>query len=299
MSTDLVRALPVRLAVDRRLADDLVPHLEGALGWQVTTDDELPAALALVGVGAPPPGVGVPTVLLVRADDPPGRAARQAREVTEVLRWPDDREHLPAVAAHLLDPSMTRATGATTVRIGGSSGGVGTTTVTLALAGLMAWAGRSVLVVASGDVAVPDVPAVAGAALASHRTWQAAAGVPGVDGLRVVTAGAGGRAAVAAPEGTIVLHDSGVGEDVDILVCRRDRAGLKAATTTVAGATVVVDAGPIPAAAWARASGGAGRQLTVPWSARVARAGVHQRVPGSLPGRWLASLRPLAASLVR
>lgn len=298
MTTDTAGALPVRLGVDARLATQLVPHLEGALGWQVTHGDELPAALALVGVRTEPsPVPGIPWVLLVRDDDPPGRAAACAVGASAVLRWPDDRDRLATVAAELLHRTGPLDPGTTHVRIGGAAGGVGTTTVALALGGLLAWHGHPTLVVASGDVPVTDVPVVAPAALAAHRTWDAAAPVAGVPHLRVVATGPGDRARPAVPDGTIVLRDDGVTTDVDLLVCCRDRAGVAALDGAVAGAAVVSGRGALPADAWMRATRGRARQVHVDWSARVARAGAVRRVPTSLPGRWLAALAPLARSL--
>lgn len=296
MAVDGAGALPVRLMVDSRLHSQLAAHVEGTLGWQVTHGDELPAALALVGVGAPPVA-GVASVLLVRDDDPPDRAARSAADAAVVLRWPDERAHLEEVAAQLVDRTGRDAPALPPIRLGGAAGGVGTTTVALALGGLLAWHGRPTLVVASGDVPLPDVPAVDAAALSAHRTWDAAARVAGVPGLRVVATTPGPRAPVAVPDATIVLRDDGVAVDVDVLVCARDRAGLTALDATAAAAAVVVDRGVVPPAAWVRATRGGTRQVHLDWSARVGRAGVVRRVPSSLPGRWLAKLAPLARSV--
>lgn len=296
MGSEIAGALPVRLSLDARLREQVVAFVEGTLGWQVTRDEELPAALGLVGVGASPVA-GVPAVLLVRDDDPPDRAARGAGDVAAVLRWPDERDRLPAVAGDLLRRQGPPGPGTTTVRVGGASGGVGTTTVTVALGGLLAWHGQPTLVVATGDVPVPDVPVVDPAALSAHRTWEAATEVGGVPNLRVLATTPGPRAPADVPDGVVVLRDDGVSLDVDVLVCARDRAGATACDATVAAVVAVVGRGAIPAAAWARATNGRVRQIPLDWSARVGRAGVHQRVPVSLPGRWLARLAPLAASL--
>lgn len=296
MGSDTAGALPVRLSLDARLHDEVVAFVEGPLGWQVTRDEELPAALALVGVGAPPTA-GMPGVLLVRDDDPPDRAARRAGDVAAVLRWPDEREQLQTVATQLLRQQVPAGPGTTTVRVGGAAGGVGTTTVTLALGGLLAWHGRPTLVVASGDVPLPDVPVVDPAALSAHRTWNAAIEVDGVPNLRVLATTPGPRASAHVPDDVLVLRDDGVSVDVDVLVCARDRAGAGALDATVAAAAVVVDRGAIQPAAWTRLTRTRVRQVGVDWSVRVGRAGVQQRVPASLPGRWLAGLAPLARSL--
>lgn len=296
MDTATAGALPVRACVDDHLRSQLVPFLEGTLGWQVTEGDELPAALALVGVDHAPT-TDVPAVLLVRDHDPPDRAARAATRAAAVLRWPDDRDALDGLAADLLARHDRRAVVVPTIRLGGAAGGVGTTTATLALAGLLAWDGQPTLAVASGDVPLPDVPVVDPAALAAHRTWDAAGPVAGVPGLRVVATGLGPRAPVAVPDDVLVLRDDGVASEVDVLVCTRDRAGLAAVDGTAAAAVVVVGRGALSRAAWDRAMPGRTRQVHLPWSARVAHAGLVERVPSSLPGRWLAALVPLARSL--
>lgn len=296
MGHETAGALPVRLSLDARLQEQVTGFVEGPLGWQVTRDEELPAALALSAVGAPPV-TDVPTVLLVRDDDPPDRAARQARDAAAVLRWPDERDRLRAVADELLRRGGRSRPGITTVRLGGAAGGVGTTTVALALGGLLGWHGQPTLVVTTGDVPLPDVPVVDPSALSAHRTWDAAARVAGVPNLRVLATTAGSRAPAEVPGDVVVLRDDGVSADVDVLVCARDRAGASALDTTVAAAAVVVGRGAIPPAAWTRLTRARVRQVHLEWSARVGRAGVQQRVPASLPGRWLAGLAPLARSL--
>lgn len=296
MGHDTAGALPVRLSLDARLQEQVMGFVEGPLGWQVTRDQELPAALALVAVEAPPV-TDVPAVLLVRDDDPPDRAARRARDVAAVLRWPDERDRLEAVAGELLRRVGLSRSGTTTVRLGGAAGGVGTTTVALSLGGLLGWHGQPTLVVASGDVPLPEVPVVDPSALSAHRTWDAAVEVAGVPNLRVLATTVGSRAPAEVPDDVVVLRDDGVSADVDVLVCARDRAGARALATTVAAAAVVVGRGAIPSATWARLTRARVRQVHLDWSARVGRAGVQQRVPASLPGRWLATLAPLARSL--
>lgn len=297
MTSDTAGALPVRTLVDAHLQSQLVPFLEGTLGWQVTRGDELPAALALVGVDAPTVRE-VPTVLLVRDDDPPDRAARAAAAAAAIVRWPDERDTLDQLAAGLLARADHRPRVAPTVRLGGAAGGVGTTTVTMGLGGLLAWHGQATLVVASGDVPVPGAPVLDPAALAAHRTWDAAVPVAGVPGLRVVATPPGPRAPVAVPDDVVVLRDDGVTTELDVLVCVRDRAGLAAVDATAAGAVVVVGRGALSRSAWDRATGRGSRQVHLDWSARVARAGMARRVPSSLPGRWVAGLAPLARTLL-
>lgn len=308
---DVGAALPVEVDVDARMHEALVNHVEGPLGWQVTTGGDLPAALRLVSVpvggharpDSSGPSVAAPTVLLVRDDDAPADAATAARTADHVVRWPDDRASL-AAAAGALTASDRRPANGPTVTFGGVAGGVGTTTVTLAVGGLLAWAGRPTLCVVSGPSPAGELPSVAPAALAGHRTWDAASDVPGVPGLRAVAvtpdavrgAGAEPPSLVTVPDGTAVLRDVGVAADPDVLVMTRDGAGLRAAATTTAGVVVVVDRGVVRLAALGRELAGR-RVLTLPIDVRVGRAGAAGHVPSALPGRWLGSLDPLVRLL--
>ncbi len=180
------------------------------------------------------------------------------------------------------------------MRVVGSAGGVGTTTVALALGALVAWAGRQCLVVGRGDVPVPEVRTVAAEVLGGHRAWAAAVDVPGVPGLRAVRTGdPPGR--VAPPAGVQVVVDGGVDGPGDVLVVRRDRPGLAAVARSGAGAVVVVDTGPRAVREVVALAPGRGLAV-VPHSARVARLHDAQRLPGSLPGSVLAPLRGLGVA---
>ncbi len=298
-------ALPVEVVVDARMREALVNHLEGPLGWQVTTGDDLPAVLRLVSVAvgeharadAHPDvtSAGMPVVLLVRPDDDPADAAVAARAADHVLRWPDERARLPEVAAAVAGRAHDVAA-APTVTFGGAAGGVGTTTVTVAVGGLLSWSGRPTLCVVSGPSPAGELPVVEPGALAGHRTWDAARDVDGVPGLRAVTTAPGARSEVQVSADTAVLHDLGVASDPDVLVMTRDRAGLRAASSTSAGVVVVIDRGVVPLAVLARDLAGR-RVLTVPMDVRVGRAGATGHAPSALPGRWLAALDPLARLL--
>jgi len=90
---------------------------------------------------------------------------------------------------------------------------------------------------------------------------------------------------------SLVIRDTGVTEDVDVLVLRRDAAGVAALRDAVAAVVVVVDHGLAPIRA-VRAAAGNRRVVSVPWSARVARAAIVERVPAGLPGAWLRALAP-------
>lgn len=289
-------ALPVALAAAGPAAGRIRRLVEGELGWQPVDGGPARVLVADVAGAAGADAGGGPSVLLVAADDDPQVAAEAVRRLrpTEILGWPPrGRDHLrDAVAAALRDHApLGAARTAPLVTVGGASGGVGTTTVALALAGLHAWEGADVVAVVGGSVPHPTRPGVAPTALGSpslDAALQPARGVPRLRILRVV----GDRSAVQALPPRTTVVDRGVAIAVDVLVCRRDAAALEALATSPARVVLATDSGAVPWAALRRA---AGRRHVVllPWSARVARAGALGRVPASLPGAWLARLRPL------
>lgn len=297
-STD---GLPVALHLAGPLAGSVRRWVEGHAGWQAVDAAAaalVPPRLALLDVVAASAGAlhtltvdGLPAVLLVSADDPPEAAARAGVTATAVLRWPDDRAQLPQVAASLTVPGRSPQ-GGQVLRVGGAAGGAGTTTVALALGGLAAWQGRRAVVV-THDGAPLDAAAraVSAGELTGVPLWEAATPVAGVGGLRVVQA----RPADVAfdPGGAhLVVDDAGVADDVDVLVLRRDRAGLAALARATAAVAVVIAVGPAGARALRVAA--AGRRLVqLPLSERVARAGLAGRVPAGLPGAWLRGLAPV------
>lgn len=295
----LTDALPVEVAWEGPAGDRVRHWLEATLGWQpvdAATAVVVPPVCGvanLAGLGA----VTRPAVLLVATDDDVLDAALvgAAQRPDAVLRWPGDRERLPAVVANLLSVRPGGGGDATELSIGGGAGGVGTTTVALALGGLVAWAGRSALVVTHGAVPAATGPTLAVDDLAGAGAWRTARPVPGVPGLRVLRAAQPARTAAVASDGAaVVVRDAGVDADADVLVIRRDRAGIAALRRTAAGVVVVTDSGPAPVRALEEAAGG--RALVVlPWSHRVARAGLAGRVPASIPGTWLRALRPVVA----
>lgn len=301
VATDLV-ALPVAVDGPRHLVEQVGSWVESHLGWQVTTGESLPAALRLVGVttsteddpiGPGPsargrdPSAAPPAIALVGPDDDPVAATRLARDVDAVLAWPHDHDRLAGLADRLLERRpRPEATG---LRVGGAAGGVGSTTVALALGALVAWSGRGCLVVARGDVPVPRVRRVEPEVLAGHRAWAAAVEVPDVAGLRVVAVD-GPALLVKPPPGVPVVDDRGVDGEVDALVVRRDRVGVAAIERSGAALVVEVGIGPRTPDVVARAADG--RALVrLPWSVRVARLHDAERIPGALPGAYLAGLR--------
>jgi hypothetical protein len=298
-------ALPVALDLAGPHAEAVRRWVEGVLGWQPVdgeTADLVPAAVRLLdldGAAGGVPGPGVPLGLLVGPDDPPALAASTASRWRPdlVVAWPDERDRLRAVVeAAVVAPRTPRGVGRV-VRVGGAAGGVGTSTVALALAGLSAWSGLRALAVVGPSAPVGEVVAVPAAALAAPDLWQRASRLPGVPRARVVrVVDRQPLPDTAAGDHEVAVLDMGVASDVEVLVCRADAAGLDAAHSTTAAAVVVVGDGPASSAAVRRACGGR-RWLRLPHSARVARAGLHRRVPTALPGTWLRALQPLAPTV--
>ena len=294
----LPAALPVAVELRGRLADAVRRTVEGQLGWQpvdAATAELVPPAVRLVDVAVTSPS-SVPTVLLVSPDDPPAVAAEAARRVRPqaVVGWPDDRGRL--VTAVTVATASPRATGPTAavLHLGAAGGGVGTTTLALAIAGISAWRGRATLVTSGDAVLVPPgTPTIDPAALAAPDLWSRATPLVGVPDARAVrTTAPPVDVAVADPSVEVLVVDAGVADDVDVLVCRPDAAALAALERTSAAAVVVVGEGPVAERDLTRAIGGR-RRVDVPRSARVARAAVVGRVPAALPGRLVRSLLPL------
>lgn len=299
-------ALPVAVDAAAPTAAAVRAWCEGTLGWQVVDGDDrdpMPPVVRLVdhGAHADPAGpvtgaVGpIEATVLLLAD---GVEAVSAAEATRrlqpaaVLRWPAQREQLPDLVARVLASGRDGQVGVPGLLVGGSAGGVGTTTVAWALGGLRAWAGTSTLVAVRGSGLSPR--AVPTAALGASDLWAGADPRPGVDGLRSV------RLVDHAPLpqvvdpaiGSVVL-DAGVTNEVDVLVCRLDRAGVSALERTGAAVTVVVGEPLLPSRS-VRALLGGRPVVRLPWSARVARAGLRDRLPADLPGSFLAALRAVA-----
>lgn len=285
-------ALPVRLC----LAGDeagAVDRWIGSLGWQhVGSDPAVPVApvLVLADVAAVLDGEvgdGEDVILLVGDDDPLTAARAAAHQgVRGVVSWPDGRDTLSDVAARVVADRARPVVD--DLRVGGSAGGAGTSTVALALAGLSAWRGRPTLVVrgrprSGSERAVGE--------LDGATAWRGAEPVPGVRGLRLLDGAVPSVSIGEGPAG-LVVRDLGVATETDVLVARRDRAGIDAIRTTSAGVIVVTDLGPAPRPAVRRAAAGR-RVITSPWSVRVARADLRGRVPAGLPGSWLRNLDPV------
>lgn len=262
-------AIPVRTDfTDHALGAAVTRWVEGHLGWQVVADSpHLPARLHLAD--RPLPGV----VLVTR--DP------HAVHDGPVVVWPDQAEALRTIVP---DP-LPRPRG-TTVLVGGAAGGVGTSTVALALAAAHAWSGTRTWLVAGpvthAMLGVPSGPV---------------AEVPAAPGL-AVTADPAVAARRCGAEDRVVV-DAGVLAGASVLVARPDAAliaALDAAPDGTRRPGVVVTVGqgalrPDEVARLLQAHPVEGRRhVHLPWDLRIGRAALRGRLPGDLPGRWVHSL---------
>jgi hypothetical protein len=293
----LPSALPVAVALDGPVGDAVRGHVEAVLGWQVVPagDDLVPPTITLLGVGgAAPHRVSGPVVLLLADGDDPTEVAAVAAAVRPVaaVRWPDERGSLPERVGAALAARPPRGGGGRLVRVGGAAGGVGTSTVALALGGLTAWDGQPTTVAVGASAPGPDVAVVPADALRHPATWRRATALPGVTRCRAVRLVGAPPADLVAPDGEVAVVDAAVRTDVDVLVARPDAAGLAAIEATTAGAVVVVGRGPASTGAVRRAVGGR-RLVALPVDERVARAALRARLPAGVPGRWVTRLRPL------
>jgi len=299
-------AVPVALALGQRHVGSVRRWLEGTLGWQAVEDDldgpvppavrivDLEGAMRMLDAGA---ADRLPTVLLVEDDEGPDRAADVARRLVPagVCRWPAGREALPTLVARAIGGQRRTERAGRTLRVGGVAGGVGTTTVALALTGLAAWSGRRALAVVHGHAGVRRAAPVPADALVAPDLWARATPLVGLASARVVHTGRVLPERV--PEdrriGLSVL-DVGTATEVDVVVCRPDRAAAEQLPATMAGAVVVVGQGLLSAARIRELAGGR-TVVHVPTSVRVARAVLRGQVPAGLPGSWLDELRPVLA----
>ncbi|MEX0705090.1 MAG: hypothetical protein WD041_00585, partial [Nitriliruptoraceae bacterium] len=180
-------ALPVAIDLTGPEAPGLRRTVEGILGWQVVDDATghyMPPIVRLVAVDTPPAEHPGARVLVVRPDDTTGGVAHAmaAHRARGAVDWPCDAEVLAAAVDRVA--SRPSPTAGRLLRIGGAAGGVGTTTLTLALAGLVAWRGRSVLIVVRGDAPVARVREVPVGASSSPDLFARATPVDGVPGAR-------------------------------------------------------------------------------------------------------------------
>lgn len=295
--------LPVSIDLPSRLTEEVTAFVETEAGWQVVGADGPPAPVLRIASSV---GGGGPTVVVV--DGAPG--ARLVRDLllagaVDVVAWPEDRQRLLEAPQRVV-AAPTAARGPRLVRVGGAAGGAGTSTVALALGGLAAWSGRRALVVGDDDLGVlcgvDDWQGPGAVELAALDPDDAAAEVDGlalpvagVPGLRCLGGGGAAVAHVAGWPTDVVVADRRVAAAAADLVVARPDACLRG----VGGApAVVVGDRPLDRAGVRRVLG-RDPACVLPWSPRVARAGLRGRVPSALPGAWLRRLRPLAERALR
>lgn len=297
-------AVPVALALGERHVGSVRRWLEGTLGWQAVDDDldgpvpptvrlvDLEGGMRLLDSGRTD---RLPTLLLVEDDDVPALAADVARRLQPagVCRWPDGRDALPDLVARMVGARRHGVEGGRILRIGGVAGGVGTTTVALALTGIAAWSGQRALAVVHGHAGVRDATPVPADAVVAPDLWSRATPLPGLTGARVVHTGSGVPSRPPTDRRIeLSVLDVGTGPEVDIVVCRPDRAAAEQLPVTMAGAIVVVGRGLLTPARVLELAGGR-RVVHVATSVRVARAVLRGHVPAGLPRSWLDALRPV------
>ncbi|QBI19390.1 hypothetical protein ER308_07395 [Egibacter rhizosphaerae] len=339
-----VAALPVAVCLEPPLYDEVAGWVEQHLGWQVVTPEGPPSpALFLVAPARVSERDGPAVVVIDGVAD--AEAVRTALDAgaLDALGWPEDRERLATLAErtgrpsthgertaaggggstpHGRSPDHVQPGGPRLLVITGIGGGVGASTVALALAGLTAWAGHSVVVCGGDDLLAlagrdrwqgPGGRAVAALdAGAGQEIETLAVAVPGVERLRLLGDGRPVRRVAGWPADLVVVdagpEGDGVAEDADteelageaavpgrgsgsrLRVARPDGRLVRAPRT--GDPLVLVGDGPLSRRA-VRGERGRNAVVSVPWSARVGVAGVRGRVPGALPGSWLAALRRL------
>lgn len=285
--------LPVCVDLPGRLGEEVTAFVEAEAGWQVVGGDgPLLPVLTLAERASGPSSVVVRPGVVASSDVREGLLAG----ALDVISWPEDRLRLLSLPGRLRPAAEGPA--APVLRIAGCRGGVGTSTVALAVAATIAWSGGRALVI--GDAGLHRLAGIdawngPGAAelsalggQAAHEVERVARPVAGVAGLSVLR----GDGRVPGPAGwpyEMVIVDlgvSGAGE-AHLVVGAADGSLIDA---PAGGDVLVVEHGPLDRA-------GVRRQLGrspagwLPYSARVARAGLAGRVPSGLPGSWVKALR--------
>ncbi len=308
--------LPVVVDLPGRLGEEVSAFVEIEAGWQVVgAGGALEPVLELTGA----PRAGRPFVVVKEG----GVGAEEVRAALldgalDVISWPEDRARL-LEAPLRIHATHRQAAGPSVLRVAGAGGGVGTSTIALAIGGLLAWSGKKTVVVGDEDLlrlcglgpwAGPDAstasrPGSAAPAAGSGseelgdrrvgdpEPFALARPLPAVEGLSVLGGGGSAvRSTVGWPADAIVVdlraprHLAGA----DLLCARPDSgiAVLEAAPKDVP--VIVVGDGPLDQLAVRRRLGRA-PIAWLPQSARVARAGLAGTVPSGLPGSWLKILR--------
>ncbi|CAN5858407.1 hypothetical protein BH24ACT15_BH24ACT15_23930 [soil metagenome] len=267
-------ALPVALDLaDSALAQDVTAHVESVLGWQVVQPSpHLPVRLLLADQVDP----GTPTVVVTTQTDPQGWALQLREGAIDVVLWPADAQRLSAA----VPPLIVQRPADLIIAVAAASPGAGASTVALALGAHQAWKGdRTVVVTNKAGMALAGIDA------------EGPAAVTGVAGLSVAASVATATATLAGGQRPdVLIVDRGLGANGHVLVGLPDAALLRTLAGHSANVTVVTcGIGGLRPGELRRVLRGR-RHIALERSFRVARAGLHGRVPVALPGRYLAAL---------
>ncbi|MGH8930066.1 MAG: hypothetical protein ACRDZO_05365 [Egibacteraceae bacterium] len=294
--------LPVVVDLPGRLGEEVSAFVEIEAGWQVVGAGGALGALEPVLELTGAPRVGRPFVVIKEG----GVGAEEVRAALldgalDVISWPEDRARL-LEAPLRIHATHRQAAGPSVLRVAGAGGGVGTSTISLAIGGLLAWSGKKTVVVGDEDLlrlcglgpwAGPGSEELASRGVGDPELFALARPLPAVEGLSILGGGGSAvRSTVGWPADAVVVdlraprHLAGV----DVLCARPDSgiAILEAAPKDVP--VIVVGDGPLDQLAVRRRLGRA-PIAWLPRSARVARAGLAGTVPSGLPGSWLKILR--------
>lgn len=298
--------ITVGVALAPPLADEVTAWAEAEAGWEVVGPDGPPAPRLVL---ADRVRADRPTVVVRdgRVDAELVRAALDEGAV-DVLAWPDERDRLLAAPARVRTVDTGQAVA--TLRVAGVAGGAGTSTVAMAVAGILAWSGRETVVVGDHGTSLlagivrwdgPGAGEIATlpTADAAGEVAALAVAVPGVARLRLL----GGLPPGEPPPATtgwpadVVVVDAGRHRSGHELLVAPSDARLVAARDTP-GPLVVVGEAPLSPSQAAQVAGRAPAAV-LPRSARVAAAALRGRVPADLPGTWLRRLRAVLPALQR
>lgn len=243
--------LPVAVELTGPLGQEVIGYAETELGWQVVGVDGPPAPVIVLAGKVHPER---PTIVVADPVADVDAGAMLEAGAVDVIRWPDDRERLRTAPARVRGQAPA-APGPPLIRVAGAAGGVGTSTVALGVGGVLAWAGKQVLVV--GDdalLALGGVPSWEGpgaleiASLDLHDAGTEVAAlqrqVPAVPGLAVLGGGGHVRSTSHWPYDVVVVDQGTALTDDPYLVCARADVGLRRIAGTQHPVVIIGD-GPL------------------------------------------------------
>jgi len=232
----MIEDLPVAVALPPPLGTDVALWIERDLGWQVVDrDGPLEPVIALSDREC-----GPSPWIAVTDGAPDGEQVRRhlTAGALDVVAWPHDRLRIPLLAAQAerdrgADDHRGRLT------IAGAAGGVGTSTVALAIGGLLAWSGAAVLVSGGADLLTFTGGGRPGAGPqpVAVRRFAGEQMRPGAEGGRLLAADAVGGA-VAAPDAALTADTAAVSAGATVIA--------PGAAVVAPGATVPNRSAPIP-----------------------------------------------------